>query len=479
MQVNEMELAAVVRRVMEQIERRSEVAATDGIFAQLDDAVDAAAGAQVKLSSLSREKRTELIAAMRQAALREAAPLAEMAVQETRMGRVQDKIAKNRLVASRTPGVEDLQTFALSGDHGLTTMEMAPFGVIGSITPVTNPTATVVNNAIGMVAAGNAVVFCPHPTARLTSNRTIEILNQAIVQAGGPANLLASVAEPGVEVADGLMKHPRIDLITATGGKALVKAALSSGKRAIGAGAGNPPAVVDETCDVRKAARDLIQGAGFDNNLPCIAEKVIIAVDAVADQLMKAMEEYGARRLSGHEADLVTNRVLTDDEGQAAKSCTGRQQVLKRLHVTKQFVGQDAAFILKEAGLPVAGDPKIAFMEVDREHPLVWLEQMMPVIPVVRVSDVAEAIRLAVEVERGNRHTAMIWSRNVETMTQFARSIKTTIFVKNGPSYAGIGLGGEGHTTFTIAGPTGEGLTSARTFTRQRRCILVDAFSIL
>lgn len=479
--MDEQELTALVLRVMERIEQRygSRSSALGGIFARLDDAVAAAATAQVQLATLSREKRGGLIDAMRQAALKEAAALAEMTVQETHMGRVQDKVAEHRLVATKTPGIEDLETGAWSGDHGLTTIEMGPFGVIAAITPVTNPVATVINNAIGMVAGGNAVVFCPHPTARLTSNRTIELLNRAIVQAGGPANLLTGVAEPSIEVAEGLMRHPRIDLIVATGGPAVVKAALSSGKKAIGAGAGNPPAVVDATCDLRKAGRDLVLGAGLDNNLPCISEKVIIAVDEVTDSLMDAMAENGGWRLTHKEAEQVTERVLTDHEGKGARSCSGRQQVIKRLSVQKKYVGQSANLILREADVRVAGDPRIAFMEVDREHPLVWLEQMLPVIPVVRVPDIQEAIRFAVEVERGNRHTATMWSRNVDHMTQLARTIKSTIFVKNGPSYAGIGLGGEGYTSFTIAGPTGEGLTSARTFTRRRRCILVDAFSIV
>ncbi len=481
MELNERELTQVVLRVLDQMQQQPGLkdAGVGGVFSRLDDAVGAAAFAQEQLSTLSRERRGELISSMRQAALRDAALLAEMAVRETGMGRVQDKVAEHRLVAAKTPGIEDLETGAWSGDHGLTTVEMAPFGVIGAITPVTNPAATIINNAIGMIAAGNAVVFSPHPSAKVTSRRAVEILNQAIVEAGGPANLLTSVADPSIEFAEALMHHPRVSLVVATGGPGVVRAALSSGKKAIGAGAGNPPAVVDDTCDLSKAGRDLVLGAGLDNNLPCIAEKVIVVVDQVADALMTAMEQNGGWRLAGADADTVTDRILTDKEGQGARGCSGREQVMKRLAVDKRYVGKTANFILREAGVRVAGDPRIAFLEVGREHPLVWLEQMLPVIPVVRVPDVQEAIRFGVEVEQGRRHTATMWSRNVDHMTQLARAIKSTIFVKNGPSYAGIGLGGEGFTSFTIAGPTGEGITSARTFTRRRRCTLVDAFSIV
>lgn len=481
MELDQQAITSLVMRVMEEIRRKEEkgVPGIGGAFAEVDDAVAAAVQAQEQLSTLSREKRGELVQSMREATLQNAALLAEMAVKESGMGRVADKIAKHRLVAMKTPGVEDLATEAMTGDHGLTTVEMAPWGVIGAITPVTNPVATILCNAIGMIAAGNAVVFAPHPRARLTSLRTVEILNQALVAAGGPSNLLTVIAQPSPEKAQILMKHRDINLLVVTGGPGVVNVALRSGKKVIGAGPGNPPAVVDETCEIQKAGRDLVLGAGFDNNLPCIAEKGIIVVDQVADALMAAMEQNGARRLTPAEADAVTRLVMADREGRDPLACTGRGEVLSRLSAHKDYIGLRTETILKAAGVPCSGDPRIAFMEVGREHPLVWIEQLMPIIPVVRVADAEEAIRFGVEVEQGNRHTAMMWSHDVERMTRLARLIRTSIFVKNGPCYAGIGLGGEGHTTFTIATPTGEGLTSARTFTRRRRCVLVDAFSIV
>jgi propionaldehyde dehydrogenase len=365
-------------------------------------------------------------------------------------------------VADKTPGTEDLITEAWSGDRGLTLVEMSPFGVIGAITPSTNPTETVFCNAIGMFAAGNSVVFSPHPGAKAVSLRAVELINQAIQEAGGPEDAVTSVAEPSIEAAQVLFKHPAVRLLVATGGPGVVHAALTSGKKAIGAGAGNPPVVVDETADIEKAGHDIIAGGTFDNNLPCIAEKEIIAVESVADYLLFNLLKNGAVQLKDRrDIDRLAEVVLTP-EGKPSR----------------KFIGRDAAVLLKAIGKEVPPETRGIVVEVDKEHPFVQEELMMPILPLVRVRNVDEAIQVAVEVEHGNRHTAIMHSKNVDNMTRLAREIQTTIFVKNGPSYAGIGVGGEGFATFTIAGPTGEGLTSARTFTRKRRCVLVDAFSI-
>jgi propionaldehyde dehydrogenase len=328
-----------------------------------------------------------------------------------------------------------------------------------------------------MVAAGNAVVFSPHPTAKGTSLLTIKLLNEAIVKAGGPANLLTAVAEPSLEATNAMMNHPGINMLVATGGPAVVKAVMSCGKKAIGAGAGNPPAVVDETADIEKAARDIIAGCAFDNNLPCIAEKEVIVVGSVADKLMAYMQRYGAYLIAGQDIDRLAKVILTEKEELAAAGCTEKPK--KAYAVNKNFVGKDASYILSQIGINVPDSIRAVICETDADHPFVLEELMMPVLPVVQVKDIDAAIELAVKVEHGNRHTAIMHSKNVDNLTRLAKAIETTIFVKNAPSYAGIGVGGEGFTTFTIAGPTGEGLTSARSFTRQRRCVLVDALSIV
>jgi propionaldehyde dehydrogenase len=448
-----------------------------GIFATVDEAVIAAREAYQELRTLSIEKREMLIQAMRDVAYENATILAQMAVDESGMGRVSDKIIKNQIAAHKTPGTEDLTTQAWSGDSGLTLIEMGPYGVIGAITPTTNPTETVICNGIGMIAAGNAVFFSPHPTAKNTSIKIITLLNEAIIKAGGPANLLTSVADPSITAANAMMKHPGINMLVATGGPGVVKAVLSSGKKAIGAGAGNPPVIVDETADIEKAARDIVAGCSFDNNLPCIAEKEVIAVGAIADQLISYMQKYGAYLISGSQIDRLLDVIMTAKEEKMAEGCTDKPR--KIYGINKDYVGKDAKYILSKIGIEVPETVKVVLCETAADHPFVIEELMMPVLPVVQVKDIDAAIALAVKVEHGNRHTAAMHSKNVDHLTRFARAVETTIFVKNAPSYAGIGVGGEGFTTFTIAGPTGEGLTSPRSFTRQRRCVLVDAFSII
>ncbi|SMC34761.1 aldehyde dehydrogenase family protein [Sporomusa malonica] len=478
MTIDQSLIAKITAEIMARVQEQKQGAAGDGgIFTTIDEAVAAARAAQKQLKKLSIEKREELIKAMRQTSCDNAEKFAEMAVKESGMGRVADKVLKNKLVATKTPGTEDLKSEAWSGDCGLTLIEMGPYGVIGSITPTTNPSETVICNGIGMVAAGNAVVFSPHPTAKNTSLLTIKLLNEAIVKAGGPANLLTAVAEPSLEATNAMMQHPDINMLVATGGPAVVKAVMSAGKKAIGAGAGNPPAVVDETADIEKAAKDIIAGCSFDNNLPCIAEKEVIAVGSIADKLMAYMQRYGAYLISGQDIDRLAKVILTEKEELVAAGCTEKPK--KIYGVNKNYVGKDAKYILSQIGINVPDSIRAVICETNADHPFVIEELMMPVLPIVQVKDIDEAIELAVKVEHGNRHTAIMHSKNVDNLTRLAKAIETTIFVKNAPSYAGIGVGGEGFTTFTIAGPTGEGLTSARSFTRQRRCVLVDALSIV
>lgn len=437
-----------------------------GIHPDLEQAVAAAKTSQPQLAALSLEKRNTIIQALRQAALEYNTEWAEAAVRETGLGRTADKIQENILAATKTPGTEDLVPCAVTGDKGLTLTEYAPFGVIGSLTPVTNPTGTLIHNTLSMIAGGNAVVFNPHPSATGICTKVIRTFHRVILENGGPAGAVGMTARPDMASAQALMAHRDIDFLVATGGKAVVRAVLSSGKKAVGAGAGNPPVLVDETACIRQAAQDIISGHSINNNIFCIAEKEIIAVDEVADTLLKFMAETGrAARLTPDQARAVTNTVVKPDG-----------------HINGAFIGKDIQVILKASGLEdLAADTntRCAVFDADQDHPLVWLEQMMPVLPLVRVRDVWEGIRLAVEVEQGNRHTAMMHSTNVEHLTALARAIQTTIFVKNGPSYAGIGMNGEGPSTFTIAGPTGEGLTSARSFCRQRRCVLIDGFRII
>lgn len=433
-----------------------------GVFPSAGEAVKAAQDAFLRFQRVSLTQRRAIIQAMRDAMIENAQKLAQLAVDETHMGRVSDKVLKNLLVAEKTPGVEILPNDAYVGDDGLTLEECAPFGVILAITPVTNPTATVINNAISMVAAGNAVVFAPHPSSQKSSLTTMDLLNEAIESAGGPANLLTAPCTATIEIAQELMHNPLISLICTTGGQAVVTASLSCGKRAIGAAAGNPPVLVDDTADPVRAARDIILGHSFDNNMPCTSEKEVIVTAGIADALMNAF------RAAGNACILDASYLLRLEEVALNQKRTGPNP---------KFIGKNASVILAELGISADEEMRCIIVEVDRQHPFVMIELMMPVLGVVRVRDFEEAVCVAVDVEQGRRHSAIIHSSNIYHMSEFGKAINTTVFVKNAPSYAGLGFGGEGHTSFTIAGRTGEGMTTARTFTRIRRCTLVGAFS--
>ena len=439
-----------------------------GILADIDSAVSAAGHSLAESRQMSVSTREAAVRAMRRAVLSNLERLSQMAVDETGLGRFEDKLRKNRLVATRTPGTEDLRPIAYSGDHGLTLVERAPYGIIGSITPSTNPTETIIGNAISMVAGGNVVVFNPHPGARAVSLTCIDLLNRAVAEAGGPRALLLTVAEPTIETATALMAHPDIRLLVVTGGPGVVRAAMQSGKKVVAAGPGNPPVVVDESADIARAGRDIVAGASLDNNIVCIAEKEIIAVRSIVPELKAALADAGGVEVKGHAAERLTDLIVEKNAGR------GRSSSLNR-----HLIGKDVSVILAEAGLPCPAGARIAFFEADESHPLVWSEQMMPVIPLVPVETADAAIDLAKEVERGFGHTAVMHSRNIANLSRMARYMDVSIYVKNGPSYAGLGFGGEGFTTFTIASPTGEGLTRASTFTRERRCTLVDYFRIV
>ena len=472
MKIDPAQLEATIREVLAAMlpgnDNQTEAPATqqeapgDGVFADMDSAVEAAHLAQREYLSHSMADRRRYVAAIREAMLAPEALdyMSEQAVAQSGMGDVGHKYLKNKVAASETPGVEDLVTEAWSGDEGLTTIEYSPYGVIGAITPTTNPTETITCNAIGMLAAGNAVVFSPHPRVAKLSCWQVRRINRALRAAGAPDNLVVTVTAPSLENTNAMMAHPKVRMLVATGGPGIVKAVLSSGKKAIGAGAGNPPAVVDETADIEHAAKCIVDGASFDNNLPCTAEKEIIAVDSIADMLKFCMIKHGAYEATAAEVAELEKLLVNGDKPRT------------------EWVGKPAAKILEAIGVTPPPGVRLIVCEASANHPFVVHELMMPVLGLVRVPDVDAAIDLAVELEHGNRHTATMHSKNVDALSLMGKKIAATIFVKNGPSYAGLGIGGEGYPTFTIAGPTGEGLTSAKSFARRRRCVLCDAFNI-
>lgn len=433
-----------------------------GSFTDIESAIAAAEKAYWEYKSVSLEQRKRIIKAIRDICREHLGEISRLGVEETKMGRYEDKVKKNGAAIDKTPGVEDLEPIAFSGDDGVTILERAPYGVIGSITPCTNPSETIICNGIGMIAGGNAVVFNTHPTAKKTSVYTINLMNKAIISEGGPPNLLTTIINPTIESAQILMKHPKIGLLVVTGGPGVVAAAMKCGKRVVAAGPGNPPVVVDETADIDKAAKDIVMSASTDNNIICVIEKIIIATKAAADPLKKALLKHGAVELNSHQAKRL-EKIIVDEKGGP----------------NKDWVGKDVQLILKQIGMDVDSSKRLAITETGPDHPFAKLELLMPVLPFIRADNIDEAIDMAYKLEDGCFHTAAIHSKNIEHMHKMAVKMNTSIFVKNGPALAGLGLGGEGPISFTIASPTGEGVTTARHFTRLRRCVISGYFRIV
>ena len=448
MQINESVIRDVVAQVLSEVKLApvgggSGYCGRNGVFTDVDQAVAAARVAFERLSERGLEDRKRIIDHVRRISIDQAVELGTMEMNETKIGRLDHKIDKLKVLGERTPGVEFMRSEAFSGDRGLAVIEHAPFGVIGAITPVTHSLPTITGNAVNMIAAGNAIVVNPHPSGKLVATEGVRRFNEAIYRDVGIDNLICVIAEPTLESADGIFRHRDINLICVTGGPAVARAALNSGKRAVVAGPGNPPVVVDETADLDNAARCIIQGGGYDNNLLCIGEKEVFVVDQVFDRMLQAMERAGAVRLNAREIDELTRNAIVqvgDDKHDAP---------------AKDFLGQDAAVLARGAGRTVPGDTEMLFGEVDEANPFVPVEQMMPFMPMVRCRNVDEAIEKARHYEHGFRHTAIIHSNNVKNMTRMGKVMDTTLFVKNGPCMSSLGLGGEGYISFSIATPTG------------------------
>lgn len=477
MQLNEANISDIVKQVMESLLKSTDIktynpASTPaaasapqcncgdyGVFDKMTDAVGAAFKAQKEyVTKFQLKDRTKLIQALRTELRKEVDTLARMTADETGLGRYEDKIHKITLVLDKTPGTECLKTEAISGDDGLTIVEHAPYGVIGSITPTTNPSETIINNVISMIAGGNSVVFNVHPSAKKVCAYAVQLINKIIENAGGPKNLATMVKEPTMDTVKELSSDSRIKLLVGTGGMPMVTSLLKSGKKVIGAGAGNPPVIVDKTANVKNAAKEIFKGASFDNNIICLAEKEVFVEKEVYSDFIYNMVECGAFLLNSTNLQKIMDLVLTKDSD--------------GYHISKSWVGKNAGKMLDAIGVSGKSDCRLLICEVEHNHPFVLLEQLMPVLPIVKCDNLDDAINYALVAEHGNRHTASMFSQNINNLTKFARAVETTIFVKNAATLAGLGFGGEGHTTMTIAGPTGEGITDAVSFTRQRRCVV-------
>ncbi|MGQ0633441.1 MAG: aldehyde dehydrogenase family protein [Planctomycetaceae bacterium] len=471
MRTTEADIRQVVQEVLQQLGRAPYVSGNGhardgawGVFKTVNQAVDAATAAFRTLSQRGIADRAKAIDCIRKITDQQADELGRLELEETKVGRLDHKIEKLHII-KHVPGVEFLRTDCYSGDHGLTLTEYAPFGVIGVITPVTHSLPTVAGNAINMLAAGNTMVINAHPAGARIAAEGVRRFNRAIHQATGLENLICIVEQPTLESAAEVFQHRGVRLLCVTGGPAVGRAALESRKRAIVAGPGNPPVVVDESACLENAAKCIVQGAAFDNNLLCIGEKEVFAVESIFSKLMEAMGRSGAFLLNRQQIEQLSAMAFKPGKD---------HPVLNR-----EVIGKDATVLAEMIGVRAPAGTQLLFGETDESNPFVSEEQMTPFVPFVRVRDFRQGLELAIKHEHGFRHTAVIHSRNVRNMTIMGREVDTTVYVKNGPSVAGLGVGGEGYLSWSIATPTGEGITSPLTFTRHRRCALIDDLHIL
>jgi len=440
-----------------------------GVFQDANEACDAAQESFEQLKQKGMAGRRKIEEIVKTLAEKNAESWGKIELEETKIGRLDHKIEKLQII-KLVPGVDWLRPDARSGDHGITLEEYTPFGVIAAVTPSTHSIPTLSGNIVNIAAAGNAVVFNAHPSAARCAAVAIRAYNEAIYREIGIENIACMVEKPTLESFDAMCKHEAVRLLCVTGGPGVVKAAMQTGKRAICAGPGNPPVLVDDTACMQRAARAIIKGASYDNNLLCIGEKEVFALDNIADKLMSEMEKNGAVRLNASQLDALTKAAFTFKEGQGG-GCP-------HASVNRDFIGKDPSVLAKAAGISIPSGTQLLFAETNAEHPFVVEEQMMPFLPIVRVKSIEEGIERSIEAEHGYKHTSIIHSHDVEHITAMGRALDTTLFIKNGPCMAGLGLGGEGYLSYSIATPTGEGVTHPKTFCRVRRCVMVDNLRI-
>jgi aldehyde dehydrogenase len=442
---------------------------TFGVFQDANEACEAAHEAFLQLSEKGVAGRNKVIQIVKELCSSNAKEWGRLELEETKIGRLDHKIEK--LLGQRgLPGTEFLNPLGLSGDHGITLEEYAPFGVIGAVTPSTHSIPTMACNIITMAAAGNSAVFNAHPGAYKCAVMAARIFNEAIHRELGIENLACIVDPPTLESFAAIGKNEHVKILCVTGGPGVVAAAMKSGKRAICAGPGNPPVLVDGTSCLDNAARCTIYGASYDNNLLCIGEKEVFVLDRFFDKFMGSMEKQGAVRLNEAQVERLTKEAFTFPQGQGA-GCP-------HAVVNRALVGKDPATLARVAGATIPPGTELLFAETGGDHLFVEEEQMMPFLPVVRVKSVEEGIALAKKAEHGYKHSAVIHSHDVANMTAMARALETTIFIKNGHCLTGLGNGGEGYGNFSIATTTGEGICNPRTYTRVRRCVMVDKLRI-
>lgn len=433
-----------------------------GIYSSVCEIIDKSNDAYKLFSKLGLSQREKIIKELRVNLLNYVDELAEMSIREINMGKLEDKKEKIRLSILKTPGTEDLTSEVSIKDRVMTLYEYSAYGVAGAILPSTNPVATVINNVMGLIAAGNSVILCPHPRAIEVTKYLTGLLNNIIKRVSGIQNLVTCLSELSIKNINELMNHPELDLLLVTGGSFIAKEANKCNKKVISAGPANSTFIVDETADIKRAAKCIVKGASFDNNILCVTEKNVVVVEEVYEKLKKSLIEEGVFYIDNVRDMLKLTKVILKEN----------------FKINKFFGGKSVNEILRYANIDFNGDYKLIAVDVPKIHPLATEEQLMPIVAIIREENFEEALDTAKVLEQGLYHTAGIHSNSISRMNRAARELKTSVFVKNGTSLDGIGFSDDNSVSFSIANKTGEGPTSARNFAMRRRCVLVDSLSI-
>ncbi len=398
---------------------------------ELDTLIARVAQAQARFATYSQEQVDRIFRDAAFAAADARIPLAMAAAEETGMGVVEDKVIKNHFASEYIYNkYKDEPTCGIleEDEEGGTITIAEPVGVICGIVPTTNPTSTAIFKALISLKTRNGIIFSPHPRARKATCAAAKLVLDAAVKAGAPANIIGWIDEPSVELSNALMRHPDINLILATGGPGMVKAAYSSGKPAIGVGAGNAPVLIDEHADIKRAIASILMSKTFDNGMICASEQAVVVVDKAYDAVRERFSSHGGYILSSNETGAV------------------RQTVFPEGHLNASIVGQSATKIAELAGIEVPRDTKVLVAEVDKvEGEAFAQEKLSPTIALYRrkdYEDAAETCEQLVELG-GVGHTAVLYTdqdRHPERVEAFGKKMKAARILINMPSSQG-GIG--------------------------------------
>ncbi|MER3382050.1 bifunctional acetaldehyde-CoA/alcohol dehydrogenase [Pectobacterium aroidearum] len=400
--------------------------------AELNALVERVRKAQQEFATYTQEQVDKIFRAAALAASDARIPLAKMAVAESGMGIVEDKVIKNHFASEYIYNAyQDEKTCGvLSTDDTFGTITIAePIGLICGIVPTTNPTSTAIFKALISLKTRNGIIFSPHPRAKNATNKAADIVLQAAIAAGAPKDIIGWIDQPSVELSNQLMHHPDINLILATGGPGMVKAAYSSGKPAIGVGAGNTPVVVDDTADIKRAVASILMSKTFDNGVICASEQSVIVVDSVYDAVRERFATHGGYMLKGKELHAVQGILL------------------KNGSLNADIVGQPAPKIAEMAGITVPANTKVLIGEVtavDESEPFAH-EKLSPTLAMYRAKDFNDAVIKAEKLVAmgGIGHTSCLYTdqdNQPERVNHFGNMMKTARILINTPaSQGGIG----------------------------------------